>query len=305
MRIGLFLGDLLARPLDEVLSGIRDAASEGFASAWLPQITGYDALTVLALAGHETPGIELGTAVVPTYPRHPVMLAGQALTVQAATGGRLALGIGVSHEVVIEGSYGFSFERPARHMREYLSVLMPLVRGEQVNYTGETMKGVGKLGMPPAPPPQVLLAALAPAMLRLAGRLADGTVTWMVGPKTLKGFTSPTITAAAEKAGRSEAPRIVAGFPVSVSDDAAGSKERAARTFAMYDTLPSYKNMLDREGYGGPADIAILGDEDAVAEQVLALAQCGVTEALCSVFGSREEKARTRALLGRLVGQAA
>ena len=179
------------------------------------------------------------------------------------------------------------------------------MRGEQVDYTGETMKGVGKLGMPPAPPPQVLLAALAPAMLGLAGRLADGTVTWMVGPKTLKGFTSPTITAAAEKAGRSEAPRIVAGFPVSVSDDAAGSKERAARTFAMYDTLPSYKNMLDREGYGGPADIAIVGDEDAVAEQVLALAQCGVTEALCSVFGSREEKARTRALLARLVGQAA
>ena len=159
--------------------------------------------------------------------------------------------------------------------------------------------------MPRTAAPGAPRRPLAPPCWAWPGRLADGTVTWMVGPKTLKGFTSPTMTAAAEKAGRSEAPRVVAGFPVSVSDDAAGSKERAARTFAMYDTLPSYKNMLDREGYGGPADIAIVGDEDAVAEQVLALAQCGVTEALCSVFGSREEKARTRALLGRLVGQAA
>jgi F420-dependent oxidoreductase-like protein len=232
------------------------------------------------------------------------MLAGQALTVQAASGGRLALGIGVSHQVVIEGLYGFSFERPARHMKEYLSVLLPLVRGEQVDYTGETMKGVGKLGMPPAPPPQVLLAALAPAMLRLAGRRADGTITWMVGPETLQHHIVPTMGEAAEKAGRADPPRVVAGFPVSVSDDPAASKERAARTFAMYDTLPSYKSMLDKEGYGGPGDIAIVGDEDTVAEAVLGMADRGATDFLASVFGSREDKVRTRALLARLVTKA-
>jgi F420-dependent oxidoreductase-like protein len=304
MRIGLFLGDLLARPLDEILAGVREAADEGFHSAWLPQVFGYDTLTILALAGHETPGIELGTAVVPTYPRHPMMLAGQAQTVQAATGGRLALGIGLSHQVVIEGMYGYSFERPARHMREYLEVLLPLVRGEQADFTGETLKGVGKLGMPPAPPPQVLLAALAPAMLKLAGRRADGTITWMVGPKTLQEHIVATMGEAAEKAGR-DAPRVVAGFPVSVSDDPAASRERAARTFAMYDTLPSYKTMLDKEGYAGPGDIAIVGDEDTVAEAVLGMAERGATDFLASVFGSREDKARTRALLARLVSRAA
>jgi F420-dependent oxidoreductase-like protein len=304
MRIGLFLGDLLARPLDEILAGVREAAEEGFASAWLPQVFGYDTLTVLALAGHETPRIELGTAVVPTYPRHPMMLAGQALTVQAATGGRLALGIGLSHQVVIEGMYGYSFERPARHMREYLSVLLPLVRGEGSDFTGETMKGVGKLAMPPTPPPQVLLAALAPTMLKLAGRRADGTITWMVGPKTLQDHIVPTMAEAADRAGRA-APRVVAGFPVCVSDDTTAARERAARTFAMYDTLPSYKAMLDKEGYEGPGDIALVGDEDAVSEAVLALADRGATDFLASVFGSREDKARTRALLARLVARAA
>jgi F420-dependent oxidoreductase-like protein len=300
MRIGLFLGDLLARPLDDVLAGIRQAADEGFASAWLPQVFGYDTLTVLALAGHSTPNIELGTAVVPTYPRHPMMLAGQALTVQAATGGRLALGIGVSHQVVIEGMLGHSFERPARHMKEYLSVLMPLVRGEQASFQVETIKGVGGLGMPPAPVPQVLLAALAPAMLRLAGSMADGTITWMVGPDTLQSHIVPTMAAANAAADREKAPRVVAGFPVCVTSDAAGARERAAKTFAMYGQLPSYRAMLDKEGLAGPADVAIVGDEDAVAESVLGMAERGATDVICSMFGSRDDKERTRALLQRI-----
>lgn len=300
MRVGLFLGDLMARPLHDVLAGIRRAADEGFHSAWLPQVMGYDALTLLALAGHETPNIELGTAVVPTYPRHPMMLAGQALTVQAATGNRLALGIGLSHQVVIEGMLGYSFERPARHMKEYLSVLMPLVRGEQVSFEGETLKGVGGLSMPPVPAPQVLLAALAPNMLRLAGSVADGTVTWMVGPRTLESYTVPTITAAAERAGRDRAPRVVAGFPVCVTSDVAAVRERAAKTFAMYGQLPSYRAMLDREALPGPADMAIIGDEDAVAESVLVMRDHGATDVICSMFGSQDDKERTRALLQRL-----
>jgi F420-dependent oxidoreductase-like protein len=300
MRIGLFLGDLMARPLDDVLSGIRRAADEGFHSAWLPQVMGYDALTLLALAGHDTPGIELGTAVVPTYPRHPMMLAGQALTVQAATGNRLALGIGLSHQVVIEGMLGYSFERPAKHMKEYLSVLMPLVRGEQVAFEGETLKGIGGLGMPRFPVPQVLLAALAPRMLQLAGSMADGTITWMVGPRTLQSYTVPTMAAAAEAAGRDRQPRVVAGFPVCVTSDEGGVRERAAKTFAMYGQLPSYRAMLDKEGLAGPADLAIVGDEDTVAESVLDMADRGATDVICSMFGSPDDKERTRALLRHL-----
>src|SRR5437588_662069 len=171
--------------IDEVIKETRWAAQGGLSSVWSPQIFGYDALTLLAVVGREVDGIELGTAVVPTYPRHPIVLAGQALTTQAASGGRLALGIGLSHRIVIESMFGHSFDKPARHMREYLSVLLPLLQGQAVSFQGETLKAttMGPLDVKAKPPP-VLLAALAPVMLRLAGSVADGTVTWMTGPST-------------------------------------------------------------------------------------------------------------------------
>src|SRR5207247_5341586 len=139
------------------------------------QIFGFDALTMLAVAGREVADIELGTAVIPTYPRHPTALAGQALTTQVATGGRLALGIGLSHQLVVEGMWGYSYDRPARHMREYLSVLVPLLHGETVSFQGETLKAntMGPIELGTSGPPPVLLAALAPVMLRLAGTVTD------------------------------------------------------------------------------------------------------------------------------------
>src|SRR5205807_5768496 len=138
MRYGVMLDT--SGSIDEVIKETRWAAQGGLSSVWSPQIFGYDALTLLALAGRAVDGIELGTAVVPTYPRHPIVLAGQALTAQEATGGRLVLGIGLSHQMVIEGMFGYSFDHPARHMREYLSALLPLVRGETVSFAGETLK---------------------------------------------------------------------------------------------------------------------------------------------------------------------
>src|SRR5665213_3171183 len=172
------------KPFDDVVAQVASLADAGIETAWTSQIFGYDALTTLAVVGREVPSIGLGTAVVPTYPRHPVMLAGQALTVQAATGGRLTLGIGLSHHLVIENVFGQSFEKPVRHMREYLSILMPLLEGEQVAFTGETLRAAtfGPLQIK-APKAPVLVAALGTAMLGLAGRLADGTVTWMTGPE--------------------------------------------------------------------------------------------------------------------------
>jgi 5,10-methylenetetrahydromethanopterin reductase len=299
MRVGLFLGDLLGLPADDVVAGIKGAAEEGFTSAWLPQVFGYEALTLLAIAGREIPGIELGTAVIPTYPRHPITLAGQALTVQSVTGGRLALGIGLSHQVVIEGMFGYSFDKPARHMREYLAALLPLLKGESVKFKGETLSATGQVGVPGATPPTVLLAAMAPVMLKLAGAVADGTITWMTGPKTVAGHIVPKMAEAAEKAGR-DTPRTVVGLPVCVTDDPAGARERAAKTFAMYDTLPSYKNMLNAEGLGGPGDIAVVGPEDSVREQLAAVAEAGTTDLIASCFGRPDDKARTRALLAKL-----
>ena len=298
MRISIFGGDLSS--IDAAVAMAKQVESEGFAGFHLPQIFGLDALTTLAVVGREVPRIELGTGVVPTYPRHPAMLAAQALTTQQATGGRLMLGIGLSHQIVIESMFGYSFEKPARHMREYLSILMPLLHGEPSAFTGETLTGNLGLGIT-APPPTVLVAALGPRMLDLAGRMTDGTVTWMTGPATLDSHIVPSMSKAAADAGR-PAPRIAVGLPVCVTDDADGARARAAETFSVYGFLPSYRAMLDREGAAGPADVAIIGDEAAVAAGIQRVADAGGTDFSAAEFGgSTDERTRTRALLRSLV----
>ncbi|MFD1931914.1 MULTISPECIES: TIGR03564 family F420-dependent LLM class oxidoreductase [Nonomuraea] len=297
MRVGLFLNDPKgADPIAELRESIARAAGDGFASAWLSNIFGLDAITTLAVAGGQVPGIELGTAVVPTYPRHPAALAQQALTANLALGGRLALGIGVSHQVVIEHMFGYSFERPARHMKEYLDILLPLARGEKAKVKGETLQADIRLNIPGAGMP-VLIAALAPRMLELAGSMADGTVLWMTGPRTVEEHVVPAITRAAERAGR-PAPRVVCALPVCVTDDPEGARARAAEVFSAYGRLPSYRAMLDKEGAADPGDVAIVGDEAAVRAQIEALDGIGVTDFVAAEFSSWE---RTRNLLKTLL----
>ncbi|MGQ0803367.1 MAG: LLM class F420-dependent oxidoreductase, partial [Actinomycetota bacterium] len=258
-------------------------------------------LTALAVVGREVPGIELGTSVIPTYPRHPMMLAAQALTTQAISDGRLALGIGLSHQIVIEGMYGYSFEKPVRHMREYLEILVPLIQKGSVSFQGEMLSANGGLQIPGATPCPVLLAALGPKMLELAGGVADGTITWMTGPATLEGHTVPAIKAAAERAGR-PAPRVCAGLPVCVTDDVESARGRAAKVFEIYGSLPSYRAMLDREGAEGPADVAIAGDEATVTDALKRLGAVGTTDYLAAEFGSSEtERTRTREVLRSLL----
>jgi F420-dependent oxidoreductase-like protein len=288
--------------IDDVVGQVGGLRDVGLDSAWASQIFGYDALTLLAVVGREVPDIELGTAVVPTYPRHPVMLAEQALTVQAAIGGRLTLGVGLSHQVVIENVFGLSFDRPARHMREYLSILTPLLLGEQVAFTGETLKAAtfGPLEVN-APAPPVLVAALGPTMLALAARLASGTVTWMTGPATIESHVVPVISQAAAEAGRGE-PRVTVGLPVCVTSDAAGARHKAAEVFAVYGGLPSYRAMLDREGAGGPADVAIVGTKDEVSAQVRRLADIGASDFVGAPFGTADEISDSVATLAELVG---
>jgi F420-dependent oxidoreductase-like protein len=298
MRYGLFLGDQ-ATDLNGLIDAVRDTAKAGFASVWLPQIFNMDALSALAIAGHAVPGIELGTAVVPTYPRHPMAMASSALTTQAATGNRLVLGIGLSHQIVVESMWGYSFDKPARHMREYLDALMPLLRGENANVHGETLTCVGQVTVKDASAPPVLLAALAPVMLKLAGTVADGTATWMVGPATLADHIVPSISNAAASAGRA-APRIGVGLPVCLTNDVDAARERVARELVIYGQLPSYRAMLDREGADGPADIAIMGDEAAVRAGVARVADAGGTDFIASCFGSGEEITRTKSLLAAI-----
>lgn len=301
MRIGIFGGLAAAATIDEVVADVQASEEQGFHSYWVPQIFGYDALTLLAVVGRETERIELGTSVIPTYPRHPAMLAAQALTTQQACGGRLTLGIGLSHQPVIEHMFGMSFEKPVRHLREYLDVLMPLVNGERVEAHGDTISANLALDVPAAQPVPVQVAALGPQMLKLAGARTAGTITWMTGPRTIADHTAPTIRAAAQDAGNPE-PFVTSGVPVCVTDDVDGTRGRAAQVYAVYGQLPSYRAMLDREGLDGPADLAIIGDEDEVARRIRDFADAGVTDLAASEFGSTdEERARTRDLLRSLL----
>ncbi|MEU8347899.1 LLM class flavin-dependent oxidoreductase [Spirillospora sp. NPDC048832] len=181
------------------------------------------------------------------------------MSVQAATGNRLILGLGAGISMMVTGMYGLPAGRPAARMREYLSVLRPLLCGEAVSHQSETLTAVGQVSVPGTTPPPILLAALAPAMLRLAGELADGTVTWMTGPRTLADHIVPSITRAAQAAGR-PAPRVVAGLLVSVTADASGVRDRAAEQFGLAGHVPEYRAVLDREQVTGPQDVVIAGE---------------------------------------------
>jgi F420-dependent oxidoreductase-like protein len=288
--------------VDGIIAQAKRAEADGFASGWFANIFGWDAIIAATLCARETTSIELGTAVVPTFPRHPTAMAQQALSAQAAARGRFALGIGLSHQVVIEMMLGFSFAKPYSHMKEYLAVLAPLIRTGSVSYQGNEYRVNASISVPGGGPCQILVAALAPKMLALTGAEADGTITWMTGPKTLREHTVPRIREAAAKAGR-PAPRVVVGLPVAVTKEVEGARGAAARTFEIYGTLPSYRSMLDREGVGGPADVAIAGDESTVGEQLRRLGELGATDFLAVPFavdGDADAVARTRAFLIKL-----
>jgi F420-dependent oxidoreductase-like protein len=313
MRIGVTIGEVRGTT---TVGGLRDQtrAAAGLARVWAPQALGWDALSaLLVVAGSETgesagesktgeagsgesvaghsqepagvrgKGPDLGTAVVPVAQRHPLVLAGQALSVQAATGNRLTLGIGSGIAAMTQGMFGLPTGRPARRMREYLTVLRPLLNGEQVDHHGETLTATGQVTIPGARPPRILLAALGPAMRRVAADLADGTITWMTGPRTLATFEDPVNT--------------VAGFLVCVTHDEAGTRARIASQFAMAGKVPEYGAAFDREGVTGPGEIAIVGDEDEVARRLDRLAGIGIGELMASPFGEPDEQSRTLSFL--------
>ena len=301
MKYGIFGDAVNTGTLDDVVEQAASAERDGFAAFWAPHIFGLDTMTALAVVGTKVPRIELGTAVVPTFPRHPHAIAQQAHTVAAASDNRFTLGIGLSHKIVIENMFGMSYDKPVRHLREYLKVLMPLSHNEMANFDGEmyrvhapiTAKGSNGFG--------VVVAALGEQMLRVTAALADGTLTWCTGPVTLAGHTIPTITRAAEEFGR-PAPRVIAALPVCVTQDRAAAANRAAETFAAYGALPSYRAMLDREGVAGPADIAIIGSAAQVQQRVADLAGIGVTDFAAVEFGGTpDEAAETREALKGLL----
>ncbi|MBX7431763.1 TIGR03564 family F420-dependent LLM class oxidoreductase [Mycobacterium sp. Y57] len=287
-------------PIDATVANLAQLRDEGFPRVWMSQMPYEpDLLTILAIALREVDTIEAASGVVPIQNQHPMHMAQQALTVSQASGGRFTLGLGMTHAAVTEGMWGIPWDKPVRRLGEYLDGLLPLLAGEPANAVGETVTTRGALVIPDAPRPDVYIAALGPQMLRLAGRRTAGTCTWMTGPTTLRDHVSPTLRQAAADAGRPDgAVRVVAALPVAVTDDVDAVRRQAAENFAVYGTLPSYRAMLDREGYVGPEDAAIIGDEDTVAGRLDELAAAGVDEFVGAAFDPSDEgRARTRALL--------
>ena len=267
MQIGTVLNEA---PLANLIKAAQKIEAAGLSNIWMANIFGYDAISILAILGRETSKIGLGTAVTPTYPRHPTAIAQQALTTAAVTDNRFTLGIGLSHKLVIEDMFGMSYEKPARHMREYLSVLMPLARGETANFEGDQYKVRGvNIAVPGAETLPVVIAGLGPVMLKLAGEMTDGTSTWMVGPKTMADHIIPGL-------GRDDA-TVVAGVPIALTTNIEAAREKIAKDLVIYGQLPSYRAMLDREGISGPADLAIVGDENALRGEVKRFQDAGVT----------------------------
>lgn len=295
MRIGVMVGQehlLLSQPdeysrmlpdIDALVRDVQSLEARGFDAAWMVHVFALDAIGVMGILGRETQRIALGTAVVPTFPRHPFTMAQQALTAQVATRGRFTLGIGLSHRMMMENMLGLSWDTPANHMREYLAVLAPLLEGRPVSFHGKLYQVDAALQFPGVARVPLLVAALGPVMLRLAGRFADGTVTWMTGPRTIETHIGPRIRQAAQEAQR-PAPRVVAGLPIAVTNNPDQAREVASRMFAIYGTLPSYQAMLAREGVSGPADIPLVGDAPALSAELRRFADIGVTDLLAVPF---------------------
>ena len=295
MRIGITGG---GSTVDRIVDQAVEAERDGFTSVWYASAVAGDPLVAIALAGRATTSIELGTAVLQTYPTHPLTMATRAASVAASMGRPgFTLGIGPSHAPVIEGVYGLPYDHPGQHTEEYTRILVPALRGEEVYVDGPLLSAhsAGRVTRPEHPVP-VLLAALAPRMLRVAGEVADGTVTWMANARAIGEHVVPRIGAGA---------RVVVGLPVAVHDDAGEARSAAAELFAMYGTLPNYRRILDIGGAAGPADAAVAGDEAAVTAQLQALLDAGATDIWAAPFPVGERKAsrsRTLALLASLTG---
>ena len=290
------------RSVDEVVATVERMAGAGFDGVWLPQTLSVDALTALAVAARQVPRIHVGTAVVPIQGRHPIPMAQQALTVaQAAGPGRFTLGIGVSHAVVSEGFYGIPYSGVVPLCREQLEVLAALLGpGRRSDHVGARLTARAPVAID-TPAPSVVVAALGPRMLDLAGTLADGTITWMTGPATLATTVVPALGAAAARAGRPE-PRVIAGLPVCVTRDVAAARDTIRPRIEGAAQMASYRRQLGLEALDDPAELAIVGDAGQVADRVRALSGIGVTELMADVFGTPDEREATTALLTSLRG---
>jgi F420-dependent oxidoreductase-like protein len=301
MRIGLTGG---GPTVDRMIDQAKRAEDDGFTSLWYAGAVGGDPLVAMALAGRATSHIELGTSVVQTYTCHPTLQAVRAGAAAAAMGrSGFTLGIGPSHQPAIELMHGLDYTHPGRHTEEYVQVLIATLRGESVAFEGEEFRVHGQ-AFTEAQDVPVLIAALGPRLLRVAGEHTAGTILWMGNAQAISSHVAPLLHAAASAAGRAT-PRIVAGLPVAVHDDEAEARAVAAQQFTIYGTLPNYQRILEHGGVTGPGDAALCGDEASVGAQIEALFAAGATDVWAAPYPVGDDRkgslARTRALLKELV----
>lgn len=285
MRLGLMIGSDKERARSERLAGLladgQAAESAGFTSFWIPQVPGYlDAMTAIALLGRVTDRIEIGTAVVPIQTRHPVAMAQQALTTQLACSGRFALGLGPSHDWIVDGQLGLSYDRPVRLMRNYLEVLGAAFSGPgSVDIENDSYRVHSPFDVADPMPMPVLLAALGPAMLRIAGEQASGTILWMADERAIHDHVAPRINSAATDAGR-PTPRIVAGVPVTLcsNGDVDDARAYASEVLGHAHFSPNYVRLLEHGDAADVGDTMAAGDEQAVLARLLRYRDAGVTD---------------------------
>lgn len=299
MRVGLF-GRSGGSTVEQAVEEARAAAADGFGAFWYPQVAGLDALTTLAVVAREVPDLHLGTSVVPIQGRHPLPLALQALTVADAAGpDRFTLGIGVTHAMVSESWFGVPYRGIVDVCAETLTALGGLLSSDRradVDGAHLSVHAAVPLGVAP---PGLVLAALAPRMVELAGRSADGTVTWMTGPKALAERIAPRLRAAAQEAGRPN-PRIIVGAQVCVTDDVDAAREQLRPQMERSSMMPAYQRQMRLEGLTDPVDLALVGDASAVVQRLRDFEAAGMTELCADVVGSAADQRRTREFLGTL-----
>jgi F420-dependent oxidoreductase-like protein len=303
VRIGLTGG---GSTVDKVVAQAERAEADGFTALWYASVVTGDPLVAMAIAGRQTERIELGTAVIQTYPCHPLLQANRIASVVDAMGRPgFTLGIGPSHQPLIEGVYGYAYDHPGRNTEEYVSILTAILAGESVDVEGvDWTARTGGRAVPPPHPVPVLVSALGPRLLRLAGAVADGTVLWMATATAIERHVAPQITSAALDAGRPP-PRIVAGLPVAVHGDDAEARSAAVTYSSAYAGMANYQRILDLGGASSPAEAAIVGDEAAVRNQLQALLDAGATDIWAAPFpvgdDPKSSLRRTRELLMELV----
>ncbi|WP_017240837.1 TIGR03564 family F420-dependent LLM class oxidoreductase [Streptomyces sp. SS] len=305
MTLGVTLGSTtVQRTIDDTVRLAREARDAGLRSGWFGQTFGYDSPSLAAIVGREVPGLQVGTSAIPVFGRHPLLVSSQAQTAQAATGGRYHLGLALGTRHLTETGFGIPYERPVGLLREFLTALRPLLETGSADFHGELLTATTPYpaSVPGARPPvPVLVAAMGPQALRVSGELADGILPFLAGPRALAEHIVPAVTAAATAAGR-PAPRIVALVPGVVTADAEAVREKAHEALALYEGIPSYRRAIELSGAPRAAGLAVIGDEETVAEEVRRYREAGATEVVFTAteLNGEEDRRRTWKLLGEL-----